>query len=514
MTLTEIFSHPLWFHLGLILVHFLWQAAVIALLAWGAVCLYGLRHGTPRYNAYLVGLVLMIAAPIVTFLLLHQSHKGLAGVTAWTTPRNGPGEGTVQENGAPVVPEVAVSPGLESATPWRRIVASCQQGIHNSIPCILPVWLSGILVLSLRLLLGSVQLGVWRFHAHPLPEDLRLRTQCLARRFGYRRFMRIYQSHHVSEAMALGILRPVILLPTSWITQMDPDMLEAIVAHELSHLRRYDLWVNLAQRIMETLFFFHPAVWWLSQCLRREREYCCDQDAADLLDERVTYASALHQAGQLRLRAANAMALGFGAQSDTLLSRVRHVLGMQSHETGRPHWLAGLVSLAVMALFVASPVLAWVHQDSDISTVLVAHDTHQELSKSNTHYDYGNMLRKLTQDAQLDPTTLNEIWGSSQAALEGTPHDDRWLAIHGIASYQLQQFERAEESLTKALGAFTDYSPIRIQCLFYLAKVCRDTYQLEKAEARFEECLRLDQFRKCLADVQRSEARNSLYHYE
>ena len=68
----------------------------------------------------------------------------------------------------------------------------------------------------------------------------------------------------------------MILLPTSWLTELPPDMLESIIAHELAHIRRGDLWVNLLQRVIEVLLFYHPAVWWLSQRIRVERELCCD----------------------------------------------------------------------------------------------------------------------------------------------------------------------------------------------------------------------------------------------
>ena len=84
-------------------------------------------------------------------------------------------------------------------------------------------------------------------------------------------------SRRAVEVVALGYLRPMVLLPATLVTQMPPEMLEAIIAHELAHIRRLDLWVNLAQRVVETLLFYHPAVWWLSSRLRSERELCCDE---------------------------------------------------------------------------------------------------------------------------------------------------------------------------------------------------------------------------------------------
>ncbi len=507
MTLPAFFSDPLWFQLGMTLVHFLWQAAAIALFIWGAVRLYELRHGAPRYNTYLLGLVLMMASPVITFSILHHIGDAFPGSATDKTHRivfNAPSDTSYQNAGEPIALEVTVPQGSKPIPRWQRMIlagfASCQHGIHLSIPWFLAVWISGVFVLSLRLLLGYGQLCFWRCHACSLPEDLLVHCRQLAARFGFDCFHSIYGSHHVHEAMAMGIFRPAILLPATWITQMDPDMLEAIVAHELAHLRRYDLWINLVQRIVETIFFYHPAVWWLSKGLRREREYCCDQYATDVIAGHATYASALHRAGQLKLWATNTMAMGLGAHSDTLLSRVRVVLGMRGTETHRYHWLAGLACLVVMGLFVAPPALAWVQYHSDESRIL---DTGQT-----------TVLTRLTQDSSLDPASLLAILESSRNGLESQPHDMGQLATYGIASYRLLRFKAAEESLTKVLQACPDHSPLRFQCLFFLAKTYRELDQEAEARVRFEACLHYDRLLQCLSEAQRSEALDSLSRYD
>ena len=503
MTFTEFFSHPLWFQLGLTLVHFLWQGLAIALFIWGAVRLYELRHGTARYNTYMLGLILMIIAPLVTFSLLYQAEVGGSEVT--TKKRldigfSSPLGGGYRREGDPMGLAIEVPQHPKPISGWQLMIkvgfASWQHRIHLSIPWLLPVWISGVVILSLRLLLGYGQLYVWRVHASSLPDDLWLRTQRLARRFGYRHFISIYCSQHAHEAMAMGILRPVILLPASWISRMDPDMLEAIIAHELSHLRRYDLWINLVQRTMETLFFYHPAVWWLSKGIRQEREYCCDQYAADVIAGRATYASALHHAGQLKLWATNTMAMGLGAHSDTLLSRVRHVLGIPGTEMHRTHWLAGIVSLVVMALFVVPPALTWDQHASNESMLMDS--------------DHGDVLNRLTRGSQLYSSNLNAVLVSGRNDLDHRPADPELLAICGIASYHLQRLNAAEAYLTRALLVCTDPSRLRIKCLFFLGKTYQDDNQGRRAVSQFKACLHLNQAVDCLTDTQRSEACNGL----
>ena len=79
--------------------------------------------------------------------------------------------------------------------------------------------------------------------------------------------------------MVVGWLRPVILLPASALTGLAPSQLEAVIAHELAHIRRHDYLVNLFQTTVETLLFYHPASWWISRQIRAEREHCCDDVA-------------------------------------------------------------------------------------------------------------------------------------------------------------------------------------------------------------------------------------------
>ena len=92
-----------------------------------------------------------------------------------------------------------------------------------------------------------------------------------------------------------------MLVPVAWVTEMPAEALEAVIAHELAHVRRLDLWVNLLQRVVETLFFYHPAVWWISRQLRQEREMCCDEMAVAATGERLAYVEALELVARERL---------------------------------------------------------------------------------------------------------------------------------------------------------------------------------------------------------------------
>jgi hypothetical protein len=157
---------------------------------------------------------------------------------------------------------------------------------------------------------------------------------------------RVFLSRAVSEALVVGFWRPIVLVPAAWASDMPLVVLEAIVAHELAHIRRFDLWVNLLQRLVEALLFYHPAVWWVSRQLRLEREMCCDELAVAATGRRVEYAETLELVARERLAGVRpALAAGIRGESNMkLLARVKNVLGGPAGETGGL-WPAGVLAV-------------------------------------------------------------------------------------------------------------------------------------------------------------------------
>jgi hypothetical protein len=193
----------------------------------------------------------------------------------------------------------------------------------------------GVLLLSGRLLLGYAGIHWLRRGGRAIDCEWQVRFDRLAKRLGLS-VARVQLSTRVSEALVVGFWRPLVLLPASWLVELPPATLEAIVAHELAHLRRHDLWINLLQRVVETLLFYHPVVWWLSSRVRQERELCCDELAVAVTGRRIEYASALELVARKRLvspRPLLAAPIG-GENAMTLLNRVRNVLGLSPRRPG------------------------------------------------------------------------------------------------------------------------------------------------------------------------------------
>jgi hypothetical protein len=171
-----------------------------------------------------------------------------------------------------------------------------------------------------------------------------MRVLCLQlqERMGVRRTVSYCQSYLIGAPSVIGWFRPVVLLPASALTGLAPSQIEAIIVHELAHIRRLDAFVNLFQIGMETVLFYHPGVWWVSRRIRMERENCCDDMAVSICGNPLDYARALTLMETWR----NAPALALGANGGSLKTRIARLLGLQTFATGVPR--GGLAALALV----------------------------------------------------------------------------------------------------------------------------------------------------------------------
>ncbi len=122
------------------------------------------------------------------------------------------------------------------------------------------------------------------------PEEAQRLLAGLLQRFAVSRAVKLVVSVEVAVPTLLGWLWPLVILPAAVLAELPPRQLEMILAHELAHLRRCDYLWNLVQTAIETLLFYHPAVWWVARQIRAEREMCCDQQAVAALGDRLGYA--------------------------------------------------------------------------------------------------------------------------------------------------------------------------------------------------------------------------------
>jgi beta-lactamase regulating signal transducer with metallopeptidase domain len=289
--------------LGLSLLHFLWQGAVLAVLAASSLAVA--RKASTRYALAVGALLAMAAAPVFTYLALRESS---------------PVSNASAQNSVPVIVHAV---NLAS----QRIATSTQSSFVSGslLTTLVELWFVGVLLFSLRTAGGFFLVArLRRRDSKSMSAALLALCREMQNRLGITRAIRYCESLHLDAPAVVGWFRPVVLLPISALTGLTELQLRAVIAHELAHIRRLDAFCNLFQVAAETLLFYHPAVWWLSKRIRAERENCCDDVALAVCGNPAEYARALALMEEWRAAPSFAMAANRGP----LASRVTRLLGL------------------------------------------------------------------------------------------------------------------------------------------------------------------------------------------
>jgi beta-lactamase regulating signal transducer with metallopeptidase domain len=313
---TSVIAPALVQPIGWTLLHFVWQGALVALAA--AVLMALSTRPAVRYAIGVSGLAVMLAAPVVTFAIISR-----APALAFFPPMR--------------VAQGVITPPLHFlATPY--------------LSWLVAAWLCGVMLLAARALGGVLLVNRQFRHPFDAPgEPLRKMCLDLQQYLGVTRKVQYRLCPWLETPAVMGWLRPVLFLPAAALTRLSPDQFRAVVAHELAHIRRHDAWANLFQVVIETLLFYHPAVWWLSRRVRAERELCCDAVALSVCDSPRDYARALTIMEEWRA----APVFSLAANGGVLTERVMFVLGTSQADARRPLFgLAG--ALLLLSVLLAS----------------------------------------------------------------------------------------------------------------------------------------------------------------
>ncbi|MGY8767185.1 MAG: M56 family metallopeptidase [Pirellulales bacterium] len=350
-------THPVLERLTIALLHFVWQGFAIAAVWKLAVYILREHLAQTRYLCGTAAMAAMVICPLVTFCLVEPSTTStlseaemlaLAEVTSYS--------------------EFIAAGGLNNTTTtdttWAARLLPYQ-------PYLIAAWLLGTVMLSVRLLLSYVGTLWLRSDSTPLGRELQKQVRRLSSKLGWSTLPIVVVSKRVTEAVTVGFIKPMVLIPAAWIAELSPEVLEAVIAHELAHIRRFDLWINLLQRMTETVLFYHPAVWVISNQVRIEREYCCDAIAVAITGQRVQYAQSLELVARRQTALPTTMPTSvstallatpfLGERKMTLLNRVRRVLGVRANAEGNRIWPVGLmlVALPLALVLISTGYVPW-----------------------------------------------------------------------------------------------------------------------------------------------------------
>ena len=345
MNTLQLLTGPVAQAIGWALLHLLWQATIVAGILAAVLALMSRQSANARYVVSCGALALVFTMFVATAVRAYDPAAAPITTDAATAA-------TVQVpiTELPVLLAQTAAEGLKD-----RAVAALSSA-RTALPTIVAIWLAGVVLLSGRLLVSWIRVRrMARRDAVPAAAELQLMAIRLSDALGLRGAVKLLQSAAVEVPSVIGSLRPIVLIPASALTGMTPQQIEMVLAHELAHIRRHDFLVNLLQAVVETLMFYHPAVWWMSRRVRIERENCCDDLAVAVCGNPIQYARALTRLEELR---AEALPVVVAANGGSLLDRIRRIAtGRAEGTASSSRWAAAVAMLAVLVIVVAVPSL-------------------------------------------------------------------------------------------------------------------------------------------------------------
>ena len=384
--------------LGWSLLHFVWQGLLVALVAGLILSLLNRCSANIRYLVASCAMILMALCPVVSCIVLLSGPQHVLFNGPQHELLNGPQQVAEQSTDLhQPVAETNLGHPLDNSTPRTQVEQTNQADVaqadvaqtdvteysnvdqslagsgsetenspailtppnENSrslgqqfrakvqpfFPWLVAVWLIGVVVLSVRMLGCWYRVQSIKMSGVDVVNSAISKTfEGLCVRFGISGKLRLQQTTAVAVPTVIGWVSPVVLLPLSVISELSTQQIQAILAHEIAHVRRADYLVNLVLTSIETVLFYHPAVWWLSSRIRIERENCCDDLANQVCENPQDYIEALLFLEQLKPQSTP---LAVGADGASLVKRAARLLGQRANKPRHSFWLAGALSLAI-----------------------------------------------------------------------------------------------------------------------------------------------------------------------
>jgi len=297
---------------GWTLIHFLWQGALVGIATAALLRMMRGASAGSRYTVTCLALLASLLWPACEFASALQAPS-----RSWQA--------------------LLAAPASEAIANSELLT-----NIDNRLPLLVSAWLAGVCALALRSAFGLAWIARTR-RTGGRDVHWQQRLSQLAARLGIRREVSLRIVEALASPITAGWWRPVVLMPAALVARMPPELLEALLAHELAHVRRHDFLVNLLQNLVEILLFYHPAVWWLSRRIRHERELVADAIAAGLTGEPRRLALALSELEKMQFATQR---LALAADGGDLTQRIRQLVVPQQQ---RGNWKALLAVLSVAA---------------------------------------------------------------------------------------------------------------------------------------------------------------------
>ncbi len=348
--INKLISEELVNAIGWTLLHSLWQGALIALIVALGMVFFMKFSARFRYNLYVSGIIIFLGVVVVTFIKEYSFFE-------------------IENTEIPFAGSIASHEEITSAgfiqtvdnntSETRSWFNSLRDYFKHRFAMLVTIWMGGILLLFLRLLGNMAYTQRVKVHrTYEMPVCWQDRFRELAQRMRMKKPVRILESAIVKVPLVIGSLKPVILVPLGLISGLPAQQVEAIITHELAHIIRKDYLVNILQSLIEVLFFYHPAIWWLSKNIRIERENICDDMALEMCGDSLIYARALTSLQEMNLGTPG-IALAFTKKKHLMLNRIQRMMKRSSNTSNfAERFIMAIVLFAGAITITASAVIS------------------------------------------------------------------------------------------------------------------------------------------------------------
>ncbi|MBN1596784.1 MAG: M56 family metallopeptidase [Bacteroidales bacterium] len=303
---------------GWMIFHSVWQGALISIITLAVI--YLLKSYSPQLRyivAYSSLMIVLICASITFYRSYKYAHEKSVLKETFI---NNPDEVVelIKTNFAEHEGEV----NSEINMRWLKFRGFLQRNFN----AVFLLWLAGVIFFLFRMTGGMTHIYRMRTR-QTFPVDKRWLNyiEIVQAKMGIRKKVQVLQSAIAKAPMVIGYFKPVILIPVSIVSGLSVNELEAVLAHEMAHIRRHDYILNLIQSVIETLFFFHPGVWYISNVIRNEREHSSDELAIKMTGDKISFVKALAQSQEILMSKKPAYALAFSTGKGNLLQRVKRI---------------------------------------------------------------------------------------------------------------------------------------------------------------------------------------------
>jgi len=289
--------------LGWTLLHSIWQVGLLAVLVLIVNRLLPGKNAVGKYWVATAGMFSAVVWSVLTFIEQYASFSG---------------------TGIPLIsnPVAVLSSVMEVSIIELSFTDQLNQFINSNIPLLVSVWVIGLILFSIRLAGGWYYLSQLRNSAAEVKnERLILMVNTISEKLNLRSKVIVAETTEVIAPILVGVFKPMVLFPVAYLAQLSSDETEAVLAHELAHVKRHDYWINILQSVVESFYFFNPFIWWLSTKMREEREHCCDDLAVKLTGRPKIYAETLAAVQEIQI---SKLAVGFNGRGK-LVARVKRL---------------------------------------------------------------------------------------------------------------------------------------------------------------------------------------------